>query len=104
MRSAVRFAVVLVLGLALVAWLTSVAVHQTTRSWFEKALALRAQLVLNGARQALLAHWRRDQRAELQKVLAEIARDERVMAAGACAADLATLATTRDYPGVLGCS
>ena len=43
---------------------------------------------MSGARQALIAHWHKEQRADLQDLLAEITHDERIMAAAACAADL----------------
>ena len=49
---AVTFVVALVLGLALVTWAASIAVHETTRGWFEKDVNLRAELAVSGARQA----------------------------------------------------
>jgi trehalose 6-phosphate synthase len=104
MRRAVRFVVALVIALGLVAWVGSTIVHQTTRSWFEKDINLRAQLVVSGARQALIAHWHKEQRAELRGLLAEMAHDERIMAAAACAADLTPLTSTRDYPSQFGCA
>ena len=92
-----RFVVALVIALGLVAWVGSTIVHQTTRSWFEKDVNLRAQLVVSGARQALIAHWHKEQRSALQGLLAEMAHDERIMAAAACAADLTPLTSTKDY-------
>ncbi len=104
MRGAGRFVIALVLGLGLVAWVASAIVHQTTRAWFEKDVNLRAQLAVSGARQALIAHWQKEQRAELKGLLAEIAHDERIMAAAACAADLTPLAATKDFPSQFGCA
>jgi trehalose 6-phosphate synthase len=104
MRRAVRFVVVLVLALGFVAWAASLIVHQTTRSWFDKDVTLRVQLVVSGARQALIAHWHKTPRRELQGLLAEIAHDERIMAVAACAADGAALARTKDYPEQFACS
>src|SRR5262245_23421423 len=103
MRRAVRFVVALVLALGFVAWAGSSLVHRTTRSWFEKDVGLRAQLVVSGARQALIAHWRKEPRAELQGLLAEIAHDERIMAVAACAADGTPLTRTGDYPAQFAC-
>jgi len=103
MRRAIRFVVALVIVLGLVAWAGSAIVHQTTRAWFEKDVSLRAQLVVSGARQALIGHWHKEQRSALQGLLTEIAHDERVMAAGACAADLTPLTQTKDYPKAFGC-
>ena len=104
MRRAVRFVVALVIALGLVAWVGSTIVHQTTRSWFEKDVNLRAQLVVSGARQALIAHWHKEQRSALQGLLAEMAHDERIMAAAACGIDLKPLTSTKDYPGQFGCA
>jgi trehalose 6-phosphate synthase len=103
MRRAARFLVVLMVGLALVAWAASAIVHRTTRDWFEKDVSLRAQLVVSGARQALAANWRKEQRSQLQNLLAEIAHDERIMAAAACTADLASLTRTKDFPPQFDC-
>jgi trehalose 6-phosphate synthase len=103
MRRAVRFVVALVVALALVAWLASTIVHRTTRSWFEKDVNLRAQLVVSSARRALITHWQTERPSELQGLLAEIARDERIMAAAACGSDLSLLTSTKDYPLVFRC-
>lgn len=103
MRRAIRFVFALVLGLAFVTWLASVIVHQTTRGWFEKDVNLRAQLAVSGARQALIAHWHKEQRSDLQELLSEITRDERIMAAAACAADLTLLTRTKDFPDQFTC-
>lgn len=83
MRRAIRFTFALVLGLALVTWAASIVVHQTTHAWFEKDLNLRAQLVVNGARQGLISHWHKEQSADLLGLLVEITRDERILAAAA---------------------
>ncbi|MGE5276891.1 MAG: alpha,alpha-trehalose-phosphate synthase (UDP-forming) [Acidobacteriota bacterium] len=99
-----RFLVALILGLAVVTWVASVTVHKTTRDWFVKDLSLRAQLVVNGARQALVSHWRKEQRADLRGLLEEITRDERIMAAAACGGDLKLLSRTEDYPKQFSCA
>ncbi len=103
MRRAVRFVVALVVGLGLLAWGVSVLVQQTTRSWFENDLSLRARLAVNGARQALVARWSPEETAGLAELLGEISHDERIMAASACSANLALLASTRDFPAPLTC-
>lgn len=103
MRRAIRSAFVLVAGLALVTWAASVMVHKTTRVWFEKDIVLRAQLAVNGARQALIVHWHKEARADLQGLLGEITHDERIMAAAACAADLELLTRTNDFPTQFTC-
>jgi trehalose 6-phosphate synthase len=98
-----RFVVALVVGLALLTWAASMIVHRTARDWFERDVALRAELVVKGARHTLVARWRDDQGAPLHDLLAEIAHDERIMAAAACDASLTLLARTGDYPNEFRC-
>ncbi len=49
---ALRFVLVLIVGLALLTWGASVIVHRTTRAWFERDLQLRAELAVTGTRDA----------------------------------------------------
>jgi len=103
MPHAWRFLIVLILGLALVTLLASFVVRETTRDWFERDVSLRAQLAVNGARQALISHWRKETRGDLRDLLSEITHDERIMAAAACSADLNFLTRTEDYPKEYDC-
>jgi len=103
MRRAFRFVIGLVLGLALLTWITSILVQRTTRRWVANDANLRAQLVVGAARQTLTSHWRKDQSEELQSTLAEIARNERIMAAAACNGDLSLLASTTTFPSKFSC-
>jgi trehalose 6-phosphate synthase len=98
-----RFLLGLLFGLALVTAAGSVIVDRTTRAWFERDITLRAHLAANGARQALLSHWTPAQALDLERLLADLTRDERVMAAAACAPDLSTLATTPAFPSDFSC-
>jgi trehalose 6-phosphate synthase len=100
---AIRFVIALVFGLAFLTWTASVVVYGTTRAWFEKELTLRAQLAVNGARHGLLTHWKPEAQADLHVLLAELTRDERILAAVACTRDLAPLAVTGDFPEQFGC-
>jgi trehalose 6-phosphate synthase len=102
-RPATRFTIALVCGLALLTWVASLLVYRTTRDWFEKDVSLRAELAVNGARHSLLSHWKAEDRSDLHALLAELNRDERILAAAACGKDLATLASTSDFPEQLGC-
>ena len=103
MRHSLRVVVALVAGLALLAWGASVLVTRTTRAWFERDMVLRAQLAVSGGREALVAHWSPGHEAELGKVLVGMTRDERVLGAAACGADLQLRAKTIDYPPSLLC-
>jgi trehalose 6-phosphate synthase len=103
MRGAITFVAALVAGLALVTWLAGALVQRTTHVWFERDLALRAQLAVTGARQALVAHWRKTDRGDLRELLGEITRDERILATAACSVEGALLARSVDLPESITC-
>ncbi|HXC49387.1 MAG TPA: trehalose-6-phosphate synthase [Candidatus Limnocylindrales bacterium] len=102
MRRAVRFGVVLLAGLAvltLVGYLTSSTI---TERWSENDLQSRSRLAVTIARRTLVANWK-GSREKLAENLRDIAREERVMGAAACAADGTVLATTEAWPPELEC-
>jgi trehalose 6-phosphate synthase len=99
-----RFTFALIACLALLTWGASVVVRQTTRGWFDRDMELRAELVVNGARPTLVEQWDGDHGEELHRVLADIARDERIMAVGACGADLSLVSSTVNFPSRLSCT
>jgi hypothetical protein len=100
---ALRFILIVIAGLAALAagaaWIASRTMHR----WSERDVALSSELAITGARQALVAAWRRDDGAGVQALLDEIARDERIMAAAACRADGGRVAVTHHYPAHLTC-
>ncbi|MCC6808048.1 MAG: trehalose-6-phosphate synthase [Deltaproteobacteria bacterium] len=104
MRRALRFVIALVVGLAMLAGIASVIVQNTARTWFEKDIVLRSQLVLNGARREAVSILKQDDRAALRELLVEITQDERIIAAAACSKDGQPLAATDDYPTNLACA
>ena len=103
MSRAQKFVVVLVVGLGLLTLGAATLVNSTTRAWFEKDLDLRAELVLRGARQGLLLHWKSEGSRDLEGMLDEITRDERILAAAACGVDLRLLAKTSQFPDQFEC-
>src|SRR5215471_625097 len=102
MRRMARFILALIGGLALLMWAASGVVQTTASKWFERDINSRAQLVLTGARQSLAAAWYDP--AGLQKQLAALAHDERVMAVAACGLDLNPLFSTSGFPNEFNCS
>ena len=102
MRRMARFILALIVGLALLMWAASGVVQTTASKWFERDINSRAQLVLTGARQSLAAAWYDP--ASLQKQLAALAHDERVMAVAACGLDLNPLFSTSGFPDEFNCS
>lgn len=103
MNRLLRFLAILVVALGLLAWGAFYIVNRTTQAWFEKDIALRAQLAVNGARWALLSRWDPAEANAIRHVLTEIARDERIMAAAACNSDLTLLAWTEEFPSRFSC-
>src|SRR5262245_13944944 len=99
-----RFAFVLIAGLGLLTWIALLAVNETTHRWFEKDVALRADLAVGGSRRAIVSHWRQRDWKELRAVLVEMTHDERIMGAAACSQDAKLVARTPDYPDRFGCA
>jgi trehalose 6-phosphate synthase len=104
MTARVRFMLILMAALTLLsatAWLT---VTHTTRGWFEKDLALRADLAVSGARRALVSDLRQKDVRGLKSLLAEITRDERILAGAVCTWDMKTVAATLKFPEMFSCA
>jgi len=97
-----RLILALIVGLALLMWAASGVVQTTASKWFERDVSSRAQLVLTGAKQSLADTW--FDPTNLQKQLVALTRDERVMAAAACSADLSPLSSTPGFPEEFSCS
>ncbi len=98
-----RFLVVLLAGVGVLAWFAAGAVQRTTRQWFEEDIALRSQLVSAGMRAALLQRWSDTDRSPLERLLGDVARDERIMAVGVCDRQNQFLARTAEFPSRLSC-
>ena len=97
-----RFILTLIVGLALLTWAVSGVVQTTAREWFERDVTSRAQLVMTSARQSIADAWYAP--TDLQRQLAAIARDERVLGVAACSADLTTRSSTPGFPEEFSCS
>jgi trehalose 6-phosphate synthase len=97
-----RFILALIAGLGLLMWAASGVVQTTAREWFERDVGSRAELVLTGARQSLADAW--NDPANLDKQLAALARDERVMSAAVCGLDLQPRSSTPGFPDEFSCS
>ena len=98
---------VLVLGLAALAGIGYFVLSRTTSAWFERDLSLRVQLVMRSARESLSVSWPTEAAPDvsrLDRVLIDITRDDRIMAAAACSPEGDTLAVTEAYPALFSCS
>ncbi len=103
-RSALRFMVPLLAVLGVLAWGATLVVDATARSWFERDVSLRARLAVGGAREGLAAHVRSGDRRRLEALIADIARDDRILAVEVCSTGLASLAATPGFPDEFGCA
>jgi trehalose 6-phosphate synthase len=98
-----KFVMVLVAGLGVLTWAASIVVTDTTQAWFERDLALRADLVAQSGRRALVAFWREGSRTKVRELLDDVTRDERIMAAGVCGEGGKLFSKTADFPDELSC-
>jgi trehalose 6-phosphate synthase len=103
MRRAIRFVVLLIIGLALLTWNASRVVNGVARRWLERDMVLRARLAINGARQGIITDWHSEDGQKVQSLLEELSHDERIIGAAACGADGQLLTSTADFPGELSC-
>jgi len=97
-----QFILALLAGLALLGWAASGVVQTTAREWFDRDVNSRAHLVLTGVRQSLTNAWYGEPK-DLQRQLMDLARDERVMGAAVCDADLTLRASTPGFPEEFSC-
>src|SRR5688500_3821259 len=88
MKSILKFLSVWLAALTILVTVAWVTVSFTTRSWFEKDVALRAELAVSGARRALLAELERKNIKGLRELLVDISQDERILAAALCSTNL----------------
>ncbi len=98
MRYVLRVLLPLLVFLGAIAWGGATLMNATIRRWFERDVALRAQLAVSGAQEGLAQHWRAGDRAGVGHLLDDLARDERVLAVAACGDGAEPLAATRDFP------
>jgi trehalose 6-phosphate synthase len=103
MRALLRTAVPLLLGLGLLAWVGTLAVNETTRTWSMRDVALRARLAAIGAQDALAGHIARGDHRRVTAILEGLTQDERITAAEACSATLTTIGRTGSFPDEFGC-
>lgn len=103
MKFRLRFIVALVAALGLLSTAALLWVQDATRAWFERDIGLRAELAVNGLRQALLTDMPRRNVRSLHQLLTDISRDERIIAAAACDAQMTTLAATLEFPAEFSC-
>ncbi|HEX7964980.1 MAG TPA: trehalose-6-phosphate synthase [Gammaproteobacteria bacterium] len=104
MSPRLRFTVATLTGLALLSATGAWVVNRTAHQWFDRDVALRAELAMTGARPALIDQLRRNDLRALRALLQDITRDERVMAVDVCGPDLRPRASTPNFPARFSCA
>ncbi len=105
MKSILKFVLVWLAALAVLVTVAWYAVSITTRGWFEKDVALRAELAVSGARRALVAELERKNVKGLRDLLVDISQDERILAAALCSIDLRRqIAATEKFQDEFSCA
>jgi trehalose 6-phosphate synthase len=97
-----KFIVAVVAGLAVLTWSAYLVVVHTTRSWFDKDIALRARLAFTSARPMLQFFAGGGDQEGIRGILNELARDERIMGAAFCGSGGAVIASP-EYPALFTC-
>jgi len=100
MQAAIRFLVLLVVSLALVALGASALFNRQALAWAERDLAGRARLVVSAAGPSLRSAADDGARALLDAMV----RDERLMGAALCRADGRPALASGGFPSSLGCA
>jgi trehalose 6-phosphate synthase len=103
MRATLRFLLPLLAALALVAWAAAELAMRGTRAWAEKDLSMRARVVAAGARGALASHLAGGDRKGAAALLADLVRDERLVAAILCDPSFGDFAASPGLPAALAC-
>jgi trehalose 6-phosphate synthase len=104
MSRPLRFTLFVLAGLGLLVLATSFFVSRTIEEWVDGDLSTRAALALRGARPALVTSWITGSSERLGALLADLTRDERVVAAIACTRDGSRVAATSEWPAQVSCA
>lgn len=79
-------------------------IDRHTTEWFQRDIKLRVELAVNGAHDALTTHFASNDEKRLEKVLADITKDVRILGATACSQTYQTVAETEKFPEVFACT
>lgn len=102
---ALRLTLPPIVAIALIALAAGVAVSRTVRAWYTSELTMRARLAGASARELLVAAESRGDRPQVARVLRDIVRDDRVLAAALCGDEATPIASTVAFPaGAMQCT
>ncbi len=100
MRAAIRFLLLLVAALALLAWGASALFNRQALVWAQRDMAMRARLAVSAAGPSL----RDATGVTTRKLLDAMVRDERLMGAALCMRDGRLSVASNGFPTQLGCN
>jgi trehalose 6-phosphate synthase len=100
MRAAIRFLLLFVASLALLAWGASALFNLQAMDWAERDMGMRARLAASAAGPSL----RESTGASARRHLDAIVRDDRLMGAAICQLDGRQEVASNGFPAPLGCS
>ena len=100
MRAAIRFLLLLVAALALLAWGASALFNRQALVWAQRDMAMRARLAVSAAGPSL----RDATGVTTRKLLDAMVRDERLMGAALCMRDGRLSVASNGFPIQLGCN
>ncbi len=101
--SVLRFLLPLLVLLAAVALGASEFTTAQAHRWAERDLAMRSQVILSGAQEALAARLAAGQEVRARALLEELVRDERILGAALCPSGDGKAVHTALYPAALSC-
>jgi trehalose 6-phosphate synthase len=100
----IRFAVPTIIAVSILAFFGVPYVDRILADWFRSDVDLRAQLVAHSMQGSVASFLERGDRSGLEKYLAAITTDERLMAIVLCADDSRTLMSTGRTPSEVDCT
>ncbi len=100
----IRFIIPLLATLTLLAALATPITEYLVLGWFRRDVEQRAQLIAQSVDDTLVTLWQGKKKlTPYQKLFDNIARDQRVLAAGLCLADDSALVLSQDWPQAMPC-
>ncbi|MBK6485948.1 MAG: trehalose-6-phosphate synthase [Gemmatimonadetes bacterium] len=99
-RNALRLTLPPIIAILLLAVVAGLAASRAVRAWNTSELTMRARLAGSSARELLVDAESRGDRAQVARVLRDIVRDDRVLAAALCTSDSTPIASTVAFPAI----
>ena len=103
MIARIRFFAVLLLGLGFLTWLADHLLTSSQQAWHLRDAASRSRIAVSSGRIALESRMRYGDSSDIEILLRDLTRDERIMAIGLCDDTLGTKQVTELFPAEWDC-